>query len=792
MSARRDAYVERALPHVSRLLGLQDRNPYSPTYGCFHRDYWLDKTSDFPDAVRQFGVHALALAWACDFPGNPYRGQPKVRDWTVAGLEFWARIQHDDGSFDEFYPFERGWSGPTAFTTYTAIEACRLLGDELPRETKEKVHRAIHRAARFIARGESEEDHLANHHAIACMTVWKACELLGDPELERGFRRLLDGFLKYYVREEGWTIEYDGVDPGYLSATVSFLGKLVQSRPDPELFALLERLVEFCAWFVYPDGSYAGLLGSRNTLHFYPHGFEILAPRMPLAAAVAEKTLGALDDGKLVPPEIMGDRYVFYRVPELLQSWLDWVPRPEPLPPLPCERPPFARWFPRARVFVAAGPRHYVVANLAKGGALRAFDRRENRPLLNDGGLLGRLADGRVVTSQWVDPEHRCTADDRGFEVSGTLHAVPTGKLFSPLKTIVFRSALLGLGWNPKLAHWMKGGIRRSLMLGRRPVPLAFRRRFTLDGDGGAAIEDEVRRTGEVRVADLSVGDEFYVRYVPQSRYFQPHELVGGPHVFGPAELAELNGGGTLRCRRTLDAQGRAAAATTGGGVEASVPGGDRQRAYWESGRTRRRPDDALIASFVEPKLAWLRARVELPAGARILDAGCGNGYFTWYLEKLGVTVGVDYARAMLRAHPGKTLAQASAARLPFADRSFDLVFCSNLLHHVDDPVAVVGEMRRVSRDWVVLHEPNRNNPAMLALGLVKAEERRSLRFTKEHLERTAQQAGLEVVDCATLGFVTPNRMPRPLAELLGRWNAPHPLAAFTLLAGRRADAAGR
>jgi SAM-dependent methyltransferase len=792
VSARRDAYVDKALPQLSRLLGLQDRNPYSPTYGCFHRDYWLDKTSDFPDAVRQFGVHALALAWACDFPGNPYRGQPKVRDWTVAGLEFWARIQHDDGSFDEFYPFERGWSGPTAFTTYTAIEACRLLGDELPRETRERVHRAIHRAATFIARGESEEDHLANHHAIACMTVWKAYELLGDPELERGFRRLWDGFLRYYVREEGWTVEYDGVDPGYLSATVSFLGKLVQSHPDPEVYALLERLVEFCAWFVYPDGSYAGLLGSRNTLHFYPHGFEILAPRIPLAAAVAERTLAALDEGKLVPPEIMGDRYVFYRVPELLQSWLAWTPRPAPLPPLPCQREPFTRWFPRARVFVAAGPRHYVVANLAKGGALRAFDRRENRPLLNDGGLLGRLADGRVVTSQWVDPEHQCTADDRGFEVSGTLHAVPSGKLFNPLKNIVFRSALLGLGWNPRFAHWLKGGIRRSLMLGRRPVPLAFRRRLTLEPDGGVAIEDEVRRTGEARVADLSVGDEFYVRYVPQSRYFQPHELVGGPHRFGPPELAELNGGGTLRCRRTLDAQGRTASAAPDQAADPAGAGRDVQRTYWESGRERRRPDDPLIASFVEPKLAWLRERIALPADARILDAGCGNGYFTWYLERLGTTVGVDYARAMLRTHPGRTLAQASAARLPFADRSFDLVFCSNLLHHVDDPVAVVAELGRVSRHWVVLHEPNRNNPAMLALGLAKAHERRSLRFTKEHLERTAQQAGLEVVDCATLGFVTPNRMPRPLAELLGRWNAPHPLAAFTLLAGRRADAAGR
>jgi hypothetical protein len=111
-------YAQKALNQLPRLLGNLDRNPFSPTYGCFHRDYWLDKTSDFPDAVRQFAVHALALVYKYDFPGNLYQGQPKIRDWAIAGLDFWARIQHRDGSFDEFYPYERGWVGPTAFTTY--------------------------------------------------------------------------------------------------------------------------------------------------------------------------------------------------------------------------------------------------------------------------------------------------------------------------------------------------------------------------------------------------------------------------------------------------------------------------------------------------------------------------------------------------------------------------------------------------------------------------------------------------------------------------------------------------
>ncbi|MBM4431412.1 MAG: hypothetical protein FJ026_13875, partial [Chloroflexi bacterium] len=308
----RDIYAQKAISQIPRLLTLQDRNPFSPTYGCFHRDYWLDKTSDFPDAVRQFGVQALALVYKYDFPGSIYRGQPKVRDWAIAGLDFWARIQHRDGSFDEFYPYERGWVGPSAFTTYTAIETYRSLHNEIPADVANRVLTAIRRAARFIAAGESEEDHLANHHAMACLAVWKAYELLGDSDLKQGFERLWEGFLRYHNFEEGWSREYDGVDPGYLSATVSFLVKIYQTNPDPDILEVLRQSVEFCSYFVYPNGFYGGSLGSRNTLHFYPHGFEILAGKIPLAAAVAERMLQALAEGKLVPPEIMSDRYVFY------------------------------------------------------------------------------------------------------------------------------------------------------------------------------------------------------------------------------------------------------------------------------------------------------------------------------------------------------------------------------------------------------------------------------------------------------------------------------------------------
>ena len=544
MAARREAYAEQALPGIARLLTFLDRNPLSPTYGCFHRDYWLYKTSDFADQVRQFAALPLALVYRHDFPGNVYRGRDLIREWTVAALDYWARNQHSDGSFDEFYPFERGWSGPTAFITYSAAECLILLDGEVPADPRGRIMAAIERAARFLARGDREGDSLANHHATTCLALWKTHKLTGDGAHLAAFERAFEVFLEYHDPAEGWSLEYDGVDPGYLSATVSFLAKIYQDLPDARLREVLEQSADFCSYFVFPDGHFSGTMGSRNTQHFYPHGFEILAGTLPIAAAVAERTLKALDDGALVPPGIMSDRYVDERIPELLQSYLDYTPRRD-VDPLPFERDPFTEYFPKSRVFASCRGGHYVVANLAKGGVVKVFDRYRQRLVFNDGGALGRLDGGAMITTQWISPDYECSAGDNGFQVSGRMQGVPSNKVFTLFTNLVFRSVLLLLGWSPKFCHFLKARIRAALIQGRRSAPVTFRRRLNMEGDR-VTLTDEYAIQGSARLTGLSVGGEFFVRYVPQSRFFQAHELES--RVFeldGPA-LARLNGGETL------------------------------------------------------------------------------------------------------------------------------------------------------------------------------------------------------------------------------------------------------
>jgi len=99
-----------------------------------------------------------------------------------------------------------------------------------------------------------------------------------------------------------------------------------------------------------------------------------------------------------------------------------------------------------------------------------------------------------------------------------------------------------------------------------------------------------------------------------------------------------------------------------------------------------------------------------LRAGMRVLDAGCGPGSITVGLAAAvapGEVVGVDLQPSQVER--ARTLAASERIRnvrfevadvyaLPFADRSFDLIFAHALLMHVHDHVRALSELRRVLR----------------------------------------------------------------------------------------------
>jgi SAM-dependent methyltransferase len=100
--------------------------------------------------------------------------------------------------------------------------------------------------------------------------------------------------------------------------------------------------------------------------------------------------------------------------------------------------------------------------------------------------------------------------------------------------------------------------------------------------------------------------------------------------------------------------------------------------------------------------------------GERILSLGCGTGNDLWYLSGDNTVVGLDYAAGGLEAGAGHGLQGVRGdlnlnTRLPFADRSFDIVVCKDVLEHLMEPLAVLREVRRVLDDhgYVVVSVPN-------------------------------------------------------------------------------------
>jgi SAM-dependent methyltransferase len=111
------------------------------------------------------------------------------------------------------------------------------------------------------------------------------------------------------------------------------------------------------------------------------------------------------------------------------------------------------------------------------------------------------------------------------------------------------------------------------------------------------------------------------------------------------------------------------------------------------------------------PWFTWLAPRLCIVAGERVLDIGCGPGWF-WEsvagdlpasisLTLLDQSAGmVDEARQRCRELRNWTVSAivGDAVQLPFEDASFDRVIAMHMLYHVADKPAAVGEMHRVLR----------------------------------------------------------------------------------------------
>ncbi|MEX0711832.1 MAG: hypothetical protein WD278_05755, partial [Pirellulales bacterium] len=341
------------------------------------------------------------------------------------------------------------------------------------------------------------------------------------------------------------------------------LANIRRLKAEKTLDEPLRRAVAFARLFLHPDGSCGGPYGSRGTMHFYPHGFELLASENAEAADMADGFLRALAAGTQAWFE--DDRMYAHGLANLLEAYIDWSPkRPAPPARLALAGNEAAVYLPKAGLLVRRhGGGHTVVA-AARGGAFKHF--AAGRQCVTDAGLILETTDGRLAVSQCHGHGRRVEWDGR-LTVSGPLHWVRF-ETASPLKLALFHTGMWLVGrWCRTLVRRL---LQRRLITGRRACPVRLTRTVQFEpgefergeSDRGehrpslpGAGRDLVRVTDQIEIIDpalqvrrMSFSTDMEAAYVAASGVYQQSVLE--PWTDLSEYVEELN-----RCRQVTIAR---------------------------------------------------------------------------------------------------------------------------------------------------------------------------------------------------------------------------------------------
>lgn len=117
------------------------------------------------------------------------------------------------------------------------------------------------------------------------------------------------------------------------------------------------------------------------------------------------------------------------------------------------------------------------------------------------------------------------------------------------------------------------------------------------------------------------------------------------------------------------------------------------------------------VTLAVEEAHWWYRGRrrvlrvalesLQLPADARLLDAGCGSGRNMVELRAFGDVAGLEPSAASVAVAEARAIGpveQGSMEAMPFEDDAFDAAVALDVIEHIDDDRRALRELHRVVR----------------------------------------------------------------------------------------------
>ena len=516
-------YAEVALSQIPRLLSLMDRKKGSKTYGCFDRNYWRYNWIDFPGASLQIATLPLAMVYTKEYPDNIYYKHHKIRDWAIASMEFLTKIQNPDGSFNHGYPYV--WSvAVVAFPIYSVCEAYLLLSKELDHSSKEIIIEMLEKAGKWLL--NTNDMKVTNQEAGAAIALYDIYQITGEDKYKIGAENKIRRILKNQS-PDGWFYEYGGGDIGYLTLCIDCLAKYYQKSGDDDLLEALKKSIDFLSYFVHPNGTVGGEYASRNTEFIIPSGFEILSEEIPLASAIADSNIHALNQGLTMEPMTFDDLYLCFTLHSYLQAYDNFQPRIYNAVGLPHTKPLITKYFPHSKYIAIKKRDYYMVIGASKGGVIRIYNCTKEKAdlIFSDCGFIGTLSNGKIVSNQWLDYSNEVTFDEDKcvISISGRFHEI-SQVLPSSTKLVLSRIGLPLISKIPFARNYLYQQLRKLMITGSSAIPMEFTRRISYD-DKKILISDIVNFKKGFQFKYFNIEDKFSTIYGQAKEFFQRQEM---------------------------------------------------------------------------------------------------------------------------------------------------------------------------------------------------------------------------------------------------------------------------
>jgi len=100
-----------------------------------------------------------------------------------------------------------------------------------------------------------------------------------------------------------------------------------------------------------------------------------------------------------------------------------------------------------------------------------------------------------------------------------------------------------------------------------------------------------------------------------------------------------------------------------------------------------------------------------LPPGAEVLDVGAGDGLIAHLVQSQRPDTRIRGIEVLLRKDAFIEIDSFDGHKIPFPDASFDAVMLIDVLHHTEDPLAMLREAVRVTRKTVLIKDHKADGP---------------------------------------------------------------------------------